>query len=107
MPDDDNETWLLDEVDRIIGRKAAEGYSSLAPRDRLAYCLWSADYGMRNAGDLTTAADLHPTFLHDAQSAAQELALPCCIAAFSLSPEELEQRYFDLFDKIVAEIRAS
>jgi hypothetical protein len=103
----DNETWLLDEGDRAIQRKIAEGYSSLEPLDRLIYCLWAADYGMRNAGDLAAAADLHPTFLRDGQSAAQQLRLPCAIAAFSLSPQELEQQYFDRFDGIVAELRGS
>jgi len=103
--DDDDETWLLEEGDRVIEKKAAEGYSSLGPRERLIYCLWAADYGMRNAGDLTTAADLHPTFLRDGQSAAQELDFPRCTAAFSLPNKKLEERYFDLFDGIVAELR--
>lgn len=107
MPEDDDETWLLDEGDRIIERKAAEGYSSLNPRERLIYCLWAADYGMRNAGDLSPAADLHPTFLRDGQSAAQELGLARSTAAFSLPDKELEERYFDLFDGIVAELRAA
>jgi hypothetical protein len=87
-------------------QKAVEGYSSLTPRARLIYCLWAADYGMRNAGDLTTAADLLPTFLADGHAAAQDLRLPQAIAAFSLTSVELEQQYFDMFDKIAAEIRA-
>ena len=106
MLDDDHETWLLDEGDQIIEQKANKGYLSLSPRARLIYCLWAADYGMRNAGDLTTAADLHPTFLDDGQSAAQELRLPHAVAAFSLTSKEFERQYFDLFDEIVAEIRA-
>ena len=107
MLNDDHETWLLDEGDQIIEQKAATGYSSLTPRARLIYCVWAADYGMRNAGDLTTAADLHPTFLADGQSAAQEIGLPYAAAAFSLTSEELERQYFDLFDQIIAEIRAA
>ncbi len=106
MTEVDNETWLLDEGERVIDRKAAEGYSALTSKERLVYCLWSADYGMRNAGDLTTAADLHPNFLQDGHSAAQELGFLTCIAAFSLSGQELEMQYFTLFDAIVAEIRA-
>jgi hypothetical protein len=50
---------------------------------------------MRNAGDLTTAANLHPTILVDGQSAARELRLPQATAAFSLTSEELERLYFD------------
>lgn len=107
MPDDDHKTWLLDEGDRVIEQQAVKGYSSLTPRARLIYCLWAADYGMRNAGDLTTAADLHPAFLLDGRSAAEELGLPQATAAFSLPSQDLERRYFDLFDRVVAEIRAA
>lgn len=91
--------------DQIIEQKAAKGYSSLTPRARLIYCLWAADYGMRNAGDLTTATDLHPTFLIDGKSAARELGLPRATAAFSLKSDELERQYFDPFDNVAAEIR--
>jgi len=98
MSDEDNETWLLNAGGRVIEKMAAEDYSSLTAVDRLTYCLWAADYGMRNAGDLETAADLHPTCLDDGKSAAQELALPRSAAAFSLSPDEL--------DEVVSEIRA-
>lgn len=105
--DDDNETWLLDEGARVIERKAVAGYSSLTPRQRLIYCLWSADYGMRNAGDIQTAADLHPTFMEDGRSAAQELGFPQSTAFFSLSAECLEQLYFGLFDGVVVEIRVA
>lgn len=107
MPEDDHETWLLDEGDQIVEQKAANGYASLTPRERLIYCLWVADYGMRNAGDLKTASDLHSTFLGDGRSAALELKLPQSIAAFSLTAEELERRYFNLFDDVAAEIRTA
>ncbi|TLX12078.1 hypothetical protein [Rhizobium sp. MHM7A] len=106
MLDDDHETWLLNEGHQIIEQINAKGYSCLTPRSRLIYCLWAADYGMRNAGDLATAADLHATFLAEGQSAAQELGLPQARAAFSLASEELERQYFSLFDNVVAEIRA-
>ena len=105
MSDEDNETWLLNAGGCVIGEMATKDYSSLAPLDRLIYCLWAADYGMRNAGDLETAADLHPTYLDEGQSAAQELALPRSAAAFSLSPDEFERAYFRLFDELVSEIR--
>lgn len=107
MSDDDHETWLLDEGGEVIEQKAANGYSFLTPRARLIYCLWAVDYGMRNAGDLATAADLHPTFLVDGHAAAQELRLPQATKAFSLSSEELERQYFDLFDSVAAEIRGA
>jgi hypothetical protein len=107
VADADNETWLLDAGDRVINKKVVQGYSSLSPLERLTYCLWVADYGMRNAGDLTTAADLYPSFLSDGKSAAQELGLSHAAAVFSLSSNELEQQYFGLFDQLVNEIRAA
>ena len=64
-------------------------------------------YGMRNAGDLTPASDLHPTFLGDGKSAHQEPGLPLSTAAFSLTVKELEKRYFALLDGIVSELRDS
>lgn len=106
MPEEDNETWLLEEGHRVIERKVAEGYFSLPPRERLIYCLWVADYGMRNAGDLAPAEDLYPSVLPDGLSVARELDLPRCVEAFSLPPGELEERYFSLFDAIASELRA-
>ncbi len=106
MPGDDAETWLLEEGGEVIERMVAESYAALSPRDRLIYCLWVADYGMRNAGNLVTAADLHAPFLDDGRSAARELGLPVLSAASSLTSEELERRYFGLFDGMIAEIKA-
>jgi len=105
--EDDNETWLLDAANGVIEKKTALGYTSLAPVERLTYCLWVADYGMRNAGDLITASDLHSSFIADARTAAVELGLPHSMAAFSLSAKELEQRYFALFDDLCQEIRGA
>lgn len=98
------EDWLLVAGDRVIQKRAIAGYSSLSPIERLTYCLWVADYGMRNAGDLITATDLHPTFLNDARTAARELGLAQSSAAFSLSITELQRTYFDLFEVVVREL---
>ncbi len=102
---DDNETWLLDEGDRGIERRAADSHSSPTARDSLIYCLWVADYGMRNAGDLKTAADVHPAFMADGLAAARSIGLPQATAAFALPVADLERRWFDLFDSLVAEVR--
>ena len=48
------ETWLVGAGDAVITKNA--GGVSLSPVERLVYCLWVADYGMRNAGDLDAAA---------------------------------------------------
>ena len=107
MNDEDNETWLLDVGAGIVQKKARVGYSALSPVERLTYCLWVADYGMRNAGDLVTARDLHSAFFEDARSAAIELGLARTREAFSLSVTDLEHRYFALFDSLCREIRTS
>jgi hypothetical protein len=107
LTDQDNESWLIDAGDAVIRAKAARGIKSLGARDRLIYCLWVADYGMRNAGDLVTASDLHAKFQDDALRAASELRLHHATAAFSLPVQDLQTRYFDLFDSVCDELRSA
>lgn len=108
MIEDDNKTWLLETAHELIEKRVAAGELLLhAPREHLIYCLWVADYGMRNAGDLITAADLHPAFREEGLAAARELLLPRTTAAFSLAAADLERDYFELFDGIIAEIRGA
>ena len=103
----DNETWIIEAGDAVIGQRHSHGTESLSSLDRLIYCLWVADYGMRNAGDLETAQDLYELFQQEGARLAKELALPRTLAAFALSRSDLETRYFDVFDAICAEIRAT
>ena len=103
---DDHETWLVETGDCVIEKKAADP-SSLTPWERLVYCLWVADYGMRNAGDLEAATDLHGCFQGEGKVLAAELSLPLTLAAFSLSRSALQDRYFDLFEGICVELRAA
>ncbi len=103
----DNETWLIEAVHTVLEKEAAAGFPSLNAWERLLHSLWIADYGMRNAGDLETAADLDQHFQERGLEAAQTLALPDCIAAFSLSTDDLERRYFELFDTVCEEIKGA
>ena len=108
MIEDDNETWLLEAGHEVIEQMVAAGAPvPHALRERLIYCLWVADYGMRNAGDLITAADLYAGFQKEGLAAARELSLPRATAAFSLSAADLERDYFELFDGIIAEIKGA
>jgi hypothetical protein len=102
----DNETWIIEEGNAVIERRAALGVEAQEPLDRLIYCLWVADYGMRNAGDLETASDLYDAFQDEAARLSHALSMPFTHAAFTLPRLELEQRYFTLFDGICDEIRA-
>lgn len=101
----DNETWLLDIGDEIIGKKAKGLALSLTPPERLLYCLWVADYSMRNAGDLVAAGDLYGRFHMEARQLAEELRLPFTCDTFSLSARDLEREYFSRFDRVCDEIR--
>lgn len=106
MTEDDNETWLIDAGDVVITKKAETGMVSLTTFERLIYSLWVADYGMRNAGDLVTASDLHARFQEEGRDAAIALGLARTAAAFSSTTQELQDCYFEVFDDVCAEIRA-
>jgi len=106
MLDLDNETWLLDAGDEVIRAKAELGPDSLTDVQRLIYALWVADYGMRNAGDLVTARDLHPEYKSEGLEKARALDLRKTQAAFSMTDDELQAHNFDLFDTLCNEIRS-
>jgi hypothetical protein len=101
----DNETWIIEAGDAVIRKKARSGIDSLSPWELLVYCLWVADYGMRNAGDLDIAADFYAAFQSDARRLAEELSLPITHSAFSLAKNDLEQQYFERFESVCNEIK--
>jgi hypothetical protein len=104
----DNETWLIECAGHEVMRKKSEhGPDALSPIERLIYCLWVADYGMRNGGDLTTAADLYPPFQAEGCRIAEELSLPRALSAFRLSRTHLEDTYFEVFDGLCDELRSA
>jgi hypothetical protein len=103
----DNETWIIDAGDAIACKRAARGPDALSPLERLIYCLWVADYGMRDAGDLTAAGDLYAAFDVEAAKLSQLLGLGITRSAFALSRSELERQYFQLFDEMCDELRAA
>ena len=105
MSDLDLETWILGAGDAVLAKKQREG--GLSPLDELVHCLWVADYGMRNAGDLETANDVREGFQATARASAAELGLPQSLAAFSLSQDELERRYFDLLEGVCRELQVA
>jgi hypothetical protein len=104
--DADNEAWLVEDAGHAaIEKKAERGHDALSPIERLIYCLWVADYGMRNAGDLSTAEDLYPPFQTEGRRIAEELSLPRTLSAFRLSRPDLERTYFEIFDRVCEELR--
>ncbi len=103
----ENETWVIEAGDVIIKKMVCDVANSLTPWERLVYCLWVCDYGMRNAGDLETAADVDSRFRTDAQQISEALSLALTHATFMLSKDVLEKEYFDRFEAICDEIRQS
>src|ERR1700730_13147886 len=103
----DNETWLIEEGHSLIQKKAISGLGTLSAWERLVYCLWVADYGMRNGGDLSPAKDVYHEILAVARLAAEKLSLPLTFAAFSMTESEIEEVYFDRFNSICNEIRSA
>jgi hypothetical protein len=103
----DNETWLIQAGDAVIQKRATEDLDSLGPWERLVYCLWAGDYGMRNAGGLDAARAVYADFPSDARLFSEDMALRLTHEAFSLPSRELEREYFNRFDQICHEIRFS
>jgi hypothetical protein len=103
----ENETWVIEIGDAVIRKEAGSGAASLLPWEKLVHCLWVADYGMRNAGDLDTAADVYSQFQSEGVQLARELSLPFTLEVFSLPRNELENQYFDKFDSVCEEIKVA
>jgi hypothetical protein len=103
----ENETWVVEVGDAVIRKEAQSGASTLLPWEKLVHCLWVADYGMRNAGDLDAAADVYSQFQSEGRRLAAELSLPVTQQVFSLSKDDLENQYFDRFESICEEIKGA
>ena len=100
-----SETWVIEAGDRVIQKKARDGFDCLSEWERLVYSLWAADYGMRNAGDLDTARDVFPEFQAVGLRAAEILALHATRKAFALAPQAFSERYFELFESVCGEVQ--
>jgi hypothetical protein len=102
----ENESWVVYRGGQVVERKAQVGVPGLNDWERLVYCLWVADYMMRNAGDFANAVDMYPTFQSDAAQFAQRLGLTATFEAFSLSQRKLQKEYFERFEQICDEIKS-
>lgn len=101
----DNHSWIIEVGHAVIQKKSQTGVGSLAAVEKLIYCLWVADYGMRNAGDLDTAQDVYADFQNEAAQLSQELGLKLTHNAFALPTGDLQREYFERFEGICDEIR--
>jgi hypothetical protein len=101
----DNEDWIVDAGGAVIEKKAAMGVASLSPIERLIYCLWVADYGMRNAGDLACGQQIHAEFQEEAVRLSEKPGLEFTRESFSLPATVLQAEYFERFDRMCNEIK--
>jgi hypothetical protein len=92
---------------RRIQKKDQAGAASLSDWEQLVYCVWVADYMMRNAGDFANAQDMYPSFQSDAKKLAARLGLVATRAAFSLSQRDLQKEYFNQFERICDELKSA
>ncbi len=101
----DNETWIIETGDAVIQKKASTGIESLSAVERLIYCLWVADYGMRNAGDLDTALDVYSDFQTEGARLALEFGLQTTQRAFALPAAHLQRSFLASFEEMCDETR--
>ena len=101
----ENETWIIEAGDAVIRKEASAGIENLSSLERLIYCFWVADYGMRNAGDLDTAHDVYADFQTEGARLARELGLQTTQRAFGLPTAELQRSFFASFEEMCDEIR--
>jgi len=102
-----NETWIIEVGDDVIHKMARFGDDSLSPWQQLVYCVWVADYGIRNAGDLRAAQDVYPEFKEEAERLADDLSLSFTRETFALDQKTLELEYYSRFERICDEIKGA
>jgi hypothetical protein len=106
-PDPDYESWLLEAADPVILRKASTSLADLSDWERAVYCLWVADYGIRNAGDLQSAHQLEPTFKNVGRRAARALRLGATSALFERADAEFVLTYLASFETVCRELASA
>jgi hypothetical protein len=103
----DNESWIVERGGDVVEKKAGRRSSSLNDWELLVYCVWVADYMMRNAGDFANAEALYPAFQTEAATCARKLGLRFTEGTFALPRRQLQDEYFDRFEAVCNEIRSA
>ena len=101
----ENETWIVERGGDVAEKKGRAGLASLSDWEQLVYCVWVADYMMRNAGDFANAEDLYPAFRSEATARARKLGLGFTESTFALPLDRLQEEYLDRFEAVCNEIR--
>jgi|GEM_PF-1319400 len=101
----DNQSWLHESGYNLSQKKDEDGFANLNPWDRLIYCLWIADFGIRKEGSLSAAMNMYEDFQTEGKRAAQELSLRHCHKSFSLAPEEFGECFLENINTLCDEVR--
>jgi len=101
-----NESWLIEEGDRIIQKQVAVGTECLTLWEALVDALWWADYAMRN-GESLEAVEANRGFHTNGLCMAKKLSLPQAQELFSLDLDDFEKAYLDRFEVVCNEVRAA
>ena len=101
----ENQSWIVKAGGDAVKKRARAGHAALSPKEKLLYCLWIADYGMCNAGDLSQAHILYADWQREAVQMAGDLGLEFTRESFSLPKATLQAQYFERFERICNEVR--
>ena len=103
----DNETWLINEGDRIIVKKSSEGFDFLSSLDKAIYHLWVIDYAVRNSGTLAPMRELNEDSISQLSSFAKNNGCDHIYAMMELAKDEKDfcNNYYRNFDNACKDLR--
>lgn len=103
----DNETWLIDEGNRIILKKSSEGFDSLLSLEKAIYHLWVVDYAVRNSGTLAPILELNKDSVSQLSSFARNNGCRRLYTMMELAKDEKNfcNNYYRNFDDACADLR--
>ncbi len=103
----DNETWLIDEAGKIVGKKSVEGYESLTSLEKAIYCLWVIDYAVRNSGTLEPMRELHKSSIAELTEFAKGNHCKSLYSMLEMTANEkiFCKNYSGKFDKACKDLR--
>ncbi len=103
----DNETWLIDEAGKIVGKKSINGYESLANLEKAIYCFWVMDYAVRNSGTLEPMRELHKSSIAELIEFSKNNNCKNLSSMLAMTNDEKVfcETYAELFDKACKDLR--
>ena len=102
-----NETWLIDEAGKIVGKKSIDGYESLTSLEKAIYCFWVIDYAVRNSGTLEPMRELHKSSIAELVEFSQNNNCKNLFSLLAVADDEKAfcKNYSKKFDKACQDLR--